>query len=159
MCRSLSPRPATSSICLAISSRVFFARGIGVSRSGELTTRLLNLVPSIIECLRNDFDGLRIKNDRTAREFQNLRHGDPHCRTGGSATGLSAIDAWTKPLSMMAALCAQIRRKGRNRLRRGLRQISNRFMQTIRPFLPRPLVCFVETPFPSPSRDIRGRLN
>ena len=55
----------------------FFARGIGVSRSGELTTRLLNLVPSIIECLRNDFDGLRIKNDRTAREFQNLRHGAP----------------------------------------------------------------------------------
>ena len=83
----------------------FFARGIGVSRSGELTTRRLNLVPSIIECLRNDFDGLRIKNDRTAREFQNLRHGDPHCRTGGSATGLSAIDAWRKPLSMMAVLC------------------------------------------------------
>ena len=33
----------------------FFARGIGVSRSGELTTRLLNLVPSIIECLRQRF--------------------------------------------------------------------------------------------------------
>src|SRR6516165_6216146 len=70
----------------------FFACGIGIGRSGEPTTRLLNLVPSIIECLRNDLDDLRIKNDRTAREFQNLRHGDPHCRTGGSATGLSAID-------------------------------------------------------------------
>jgi hypothetical protein len=58
----------------------------------------------------------------------------PHCRTGGSATGLSAIDAWTKPLSMMAALCAQIRPNGRNRLRRGLRQISNDLCKLFVPF-------------------------
>ena len=104
----------------------FFASGIGVGGSGELTTRFLNLVPSIIECLRNDFDCLRIKNDRTAREFQNLSHAGPHRRTGGSAIGLSATDAWTKPLSMMAVTVRVNRTKGKDRLRGGLRQISNR---------------------------------
>ena len=97
----------------------FFARGIALSRPGEPTTRLLNLVPSIIECLRNDFDGIRIKNDRTAREFQNLRHGDPHCRTGGSATGLPAIDAWIKPVVDDGSTVRLDKMKGKDRFETG----------------------------------------
>ena len=71
--------------------RDFFAHGIGVGRPGELTAGLLNLLPSIVECHGNDFDSLRIENDRRTWELHDLRHGDPSVQAGAVAVGDSSI--------------------------------------------------------------------
>ena len=67
--------------------RDFFAHGISVGRFGELTAGQLNLLPSIVKCPGNDFDSLRIENDRRMRELQDLRHGDPLTVQAGAQTG------------------------------------------------------------------------
>ena len=62
--------------------RDFFAHGISVGRFGELTAGLSNLLPSIVKCHGNDFDSLRIENDRSTRELHDLSHGEPSVQAG-----------------------------------------------------------------------------